>query len=76
MINSPGTFSKEKKVTKIADMPESPGPAKYNTETKPKSPGGTIDRGRRKFLIDEREASNSPGPHDYQPRYHFVAKHN
>ncbi len=57
-------------------MPESPGPAKYQTGTPSKIYGGVISRGRRQFLIDEKETSNSPGPHDYQPKYRFVAKHN
>lgn len=63
-------------MTSVGDLPESPGPAEYDSRVVQKSPGGTIGKGKRMFLIDERETAVLPGPHNYQPKYRFVAKHN
>ena len=52
----------------------SPGPASYENTTRAKSPGGVIAKQKREFLIKEKEAMNTPGPLDYQPKYHFISK--
>ncbi len=75
MGNAPATFSKEKKVTlKDQVAVQTPGPAYYYPRTGNNSPGAYIPRGRRQYLINEREAAQSPGPHDYVPKYHYIAK--
>ncbi len=73
MIHAPGTFNKEKRTTGQGES-ATPGPAYYNPKTAEASPGAYIPRSRRQYLIDEKEAAKSPGPHDYQPKYHFIVK--
>lgn len=74
MIHSPGTFQREKRTTPCNERQNSPGPSSYYANVQDKSPGGCIGKDKRRYLIDERESKNSPGPLDYLPKYHFVAK--
>ena len=53
---------------------DSPGPAYYHPRAGNTSPGAYIPRGKRQYLIDERQGAQSPGPHEYKPKYHFIAK--
>jgi len=51
-----------------------PGPAYYYPKPSTSSPGGIIPRGKRQYLINEKEAASSPGPHEYVPKYHYIVK--
>jgi len=53
---------------------KTPGPAYYYPRTGNNSPGGYIPKGRRQCLVNEQEAALSPGPHEYMPKYHYIAK--
>lgn len=83
-IVGPGTFKKAARKGNFEGT-DSPGPAYYHTFNsvptnkqkaiqQNRSPGGYIPRDKRKYLINERESAQSPGPHEYYPKYRFVAK--
>ena len=74
-ITQPGTFTKEeRRIEQEPSSTRSPGPAAYENTTRSKSPGGVIPKQKREFLVNEKEAKNTPGPVDYQPKYHFISK--
>ncbi len=73
MIHAPATFTKEKRVMMKVEA-ETPGPAYYYPRTTNVSPGAFIPRSKRQSLINEKEAAQSPGPHEYLPKYHYIVK--
>ena len=73
VIHAPATFKKEERVT-ISPNTSTPGPAHYYPMQSTSSPAASIPRGKRQYLINEKEAAHSPGPLDYIPKYHYVVK--
>lgn len=73
-INSAGTFTKQKrKLTEARN--ESPGPGHYNVEEnrlRNKSPNAVIPQGGKRIEFARQDI---PGPTDYTPIHHFIAKY-
>lgn len=69
-VQGPGTFSKEKRISKL---PTSPGPGEYNVKedlVKSRSPGAFISKSKKNL----KNLEESPGPGSYSPLYHFRSR--